>query len=259
MYNNQSPIGVFDSGLGGLSVLTELNKLMPYENYLYLGDSANAPYGSKSSTEIEELVLINAAKLMKENCKCLVIACNTATAAAILKLRQLYTNIPIIGIEPAIKPAAEYAKGGNILVLATSATLSESKFKNLLSKHTQQAQIHTLAAVGLVEYIENGDFDSPILEDFLVNLLTPFLENKPQAIVLGCTHYPFVKPLLTKLFGPKVFITDGGNGTARETKRQLEAYHLLANTQNKGSIIIHNSLPDKISLSYTLLNLKNEV
>lgn len=253
MKDNSEPIGVFDSGVGGISVLAELVKLMPNENFIYLGDSANAPYGSRPTNEIEALVLENAAELMKQNCKALVIACNTATAAAIKALRQLYAGVPIIGIEPALKPAVEAFPGGHILVMATEATLKEQKYLDLKAAHSHEAEIISLPAPGLADYVELGDLHSEALETFLRTILKPY--SNTDALVLGCTHYPFVKDMLIHILGSHVLLTDGGAGTARETLHQLQTHGIAASDSQKGTILFQNSLPEKAALSEELLTI----
>lgn len=251
MNANCQSIGVFDSGVGGVSVLHHLIQKMPHENFIYLGDSANAPYGSKSSKEIEELVMDNSRYLIDQGCKALVIACNTATAAAIQGLRNAYTQIPIIGIEPALKPAVEQCPRGKILVMATEATLKEDKFLRLKTSFEQDAHIMLLAPVGLVEFIEKGDLNSPELELFLSELLAPY--GRLDALVLGCTHYPFVRPLLQKILGPKVLLIDGGAGTAKETLHQLEHHQLISKCDLAGKVIFQNSVEANAILSQKLL------
>ena len=231
-------IAVFDSGVGGVSVLRELLKLMPGERYLYFGDSANAPYGTRPTSEVRDLTLAAADMLMARGCKALVVACNTATAAAIIDLRAKYTDKIIIGIEPALKVAADHFPGGEVGVMATPVTLREEKFDVLLHRFTDSCTVHKIPAPGLVELVEHGKALSEEAEALLAPLLLPY-RDKLDAVVLGCTHYPFAAPVIAKLLGSKTALLDGGPGTARQTKRRLEAEGLL--WDGKGELLIENS------------------
>ena len=241
MNSIHNPIGVFDSGVGGISVLRHLVALMPQERFLYYGDSANAPYGTKTTEQVRELTFAVAQKLLDRGCKALVVACNTATAAAIEELRQAYPDTIIIGIEPALKVAADHFPGGRIGVMATPVTLREEKFDHLLHRFTENCQVVKLPAPGLVELVEHGKADSPEAEELLRPLLDPHKENL-DAVVLGCTHYPFAKKVIQKLLGENTVLLDGGEGTARETKRRLELAGLLR--QGAGEVIFENSSGD---------------
>ena len=231
-------IAVFDSGVGGVSVLRELLKLMPNERYLYFGDSANAPYGTRPTSEVRELTLAAAEMLMARGCKALVVACNTATAAAVADLRAKYADKIIIGIEPALKVAADHFPGGEVGVMATPVTLREEKFDVLLHRFTDSCTVHKIPAPGLVELVEHGKAVSAESEALLAPLLAPY-RDKLDAIVLGCTHYPFAAPVIAKLLGSKTALLDGGPGTARQTKRRLEAEGLL--WDGEGELLIENS------------------
>ena len=220
-------IGVFDSGVGGLSVLRHLRQLLPNEQYIYYGDCANAPYGSRSTRQVRELTLAAARHLLENyDLKALVIACNTATAAAIDLLRQAYPELIIIGIEPALKLAADRFPGGRIGVMATQVTLREEKFDCLLHRFDAGCTIAKIPAPGLVEQIEAGQAQSPETEAMLQAILSPYA-GKLDALVLGCTHYPFAADVISRVLGPEVALLDGGEGTARETKRRLQAASLL--------------------------------
>lgn len=232
------PIAVFDSGVGGVSVLRELLRLMPNERYLYFGDSANAPYGTRPTEEVRALTLAASEKLMARGCKALVVACNTATAAAIKELRERYPQKIIIGIEPALKVAADYFPGGEIGVMATPVTLREEKFDVLLHRFTDSCTVHKIPAPGLVQLVEQGKAESAETEALLAPLLSPYF-GKLDAVVLGCTHYPFAAPVIQRLLGEKTALLDGGPGTARQTKRRLQAEGLL--WDGEGELIIENS------------------
>ncbi len=220
-------IAVFDSGVGGLSVLRHLQRLLPEENYLYYGDCANAPYGTRSTQQVQALTLAAVDKLLKEYpLKALVVACNTATAAAITQLRQTHPQLVIIGIEPALKLAADRFPGGRIGVMATQVTLREEKFDTLLHRFDAGCRVEKIPAPGLVEQIEAGRIDDADTERLLRQILQPYV-GKLDALVLGCTHYPFVAETIGRILGPEVQLLDGGEGTARETRRRLAAAGLL--------------------------------
>lgn len=231
-------IAVFDSGVGGISVLRELIRLMPDERYLYFGDSANAPYGTRPTSEVRDLTLSAAEKLMARGCKALVVACNTATAAAIRELREIYPEKIIIGIEPALKVAADHFPGGEVGVMATPVTLREEKFDVLLHRFTDSCTVHKIPAPGLVQLVEQGKAESNETTELLAPLLSPY-HGRLDAVVLGCTHYPFAAPVIQRLLGEKTALLDGGPGTARQTKRRLEAEGLL--WDGEGELLIENS------------------
>ena len=235
---SNAPIGVFDSGVGGISVLRHLVALMPSERFLYYGDSANAPYGTKTTEQVRQLTLSVAQQLLDRGCKALVVACNTATAAAIEDLRAKYPDTVVIGIEPALKVAADHFPGGRIGVMATPVTLREEKFDHLLHRFTEHCQVVKLPAPGLVELVEQGKGDSLEAEALLRPLLEPYA-GRLDAVVLGCTHYPFAANTIQKILGEKTQLLDGGEGTARETKRRLEQAGLLR--QGQGEVIFENS------------------
>jgi glutamate racemase len=247
-----APIGVFDSGVGGISVLRELVKILPQEHFIYFGDSANAPYGNRTTEDIRRLTLSAAQELVERGCKALVIACNTATAAAINDLRSAYPDLIIVGIEPALKVAADRFPGGHIGVMATPVTLREEKFAQQLSRFPDAA-VSVIPVSGLVELIEAGKTDDAQVEALLRPILEPFA-GKLDALVLGCTHYPFAKAAIQKILGEKTVLLDGGEGTARETKRRLESAGLLA--EGDGQVQLENSLgdPKMLALCARLLN-----
>ena len=239
---NNRPIAVFDSGLGGLSVLRELIRLMPEENFLYFGDSANAPYGGKPTEEIRAMTLRHAEDLFARGCKALVVACNTATSAAINDLRAQYPKKIIIGIEPALKLAVTHYPAGRILVMATEATLRERKFAALMARFAQQCEIIKCPCPGLVEYVERGELQGPVVEAALREELKDCLSQPPDAVVLGCTHYPFLRGAIRAVVGDRPAIFDGADGTAKETKRRLTEAGLLR-TGSPGKVELTNSRP----------------
>lgn len=251
MHRKKDYIAVFDSGVGGLSVLRELMQLMPAEHYLYYGDSANAPYGKRSTEEVKQLTMAAADMLLRRGVKALVVACNTATAAAINDLRQAYPDTIIIGIEPALKVAADRFPGGRVGVMATPVTLREDKFNQQLERFPG-VTVHTIPVPDLVTLVEQGHTDDEAAETLLRPVLTPYA-GKLDAVVLGCTHYPFAAKTIRKLLGEATAVLDGGPGTARETRRRLEEAGLL--NDGEGSLQIENSThdPQKIALCMALL------
>ena len=246
-------IGLFDSGVGGISVLRHMLRLMPNERYLYIGDSANAPYGTKTKEQVRQLSFAVAEKLIARGIKALVVACNTATSAAINDLRSAYPDLIVVGIEPALKLAADRFPKGNLGVMATPMTLREEKFDLLLHRFDSQCRVSKIPAPGLVELIEQGRGNSADAEILLRSLLKDYIGNI-DALVLGCTHYPFAAEAISRVLGEQVALLDGGDGTARETKRRLALAGLL--NDGCGEIVIENSSADPkiIELAYRLLN-----
>ena len=246
-------IGLFDSGVGGISVLRHMLRLMPDERYLYMGDSANAPYGTKTKEQVRQLSFAVAEKLIARGIKALVVACNTATSAAINDLRSAYPDLIVVGIEPALKLAADRFPKGNLGVMATPMTLREEKFDLLLHRFDSQCRVSKIPAPGLVELIEQGRGNSAEAEILLRSLLKDYIGNI-DALVLGCTHYPFAAEAISRVLGEQVALLDGGDGTARETKRRLAQAGLL--NDGRGEIVIENSSADPkiIELAYRLLN-----
>lgn len=241
MKDNSFPIGIFDSGIGGISVLKEIVELMPEENYIYYGDSAHAPYGTRSVENIQELSEACVQFLLDKGAKAIVIACNTATSAAAGLLREKYPNMPIIGIEPALKPAVLWKEHDRIAVMATPMTLQQEKFLNLLHTYEDKSVIYSVPCPKLVSFVENGDLNSPALTDYLRQVLSPYLEKGIDAIVLGCTHYPFVEDAIKKVVGPNIRIFVGSHGTALELKRRLIASGLKSDAAGTGTVEIYNS------------------
>ena len=235
-------IAVFDSGVGGISVLRHLRRALPNEKFLYFGDSANAPYGTRPLAQIRSLTVAAADMLLSRNVKALVVACNTATSAAIAQLREKYPDRIIVGIEPALKLAADRFPGGTVGVMATPATLREEKFSRLMENCCGRCTTVKLPAPGLVELVEKGMADSE--ESFaLLSCLLGDWAGKLDALVLGCTHYPFASATLRRVLGPGTALLDGGEGTARETKRRLAQAGLLR--EGNGEVVFENSAHDK--------------
>ena len=240
MARKEDYIAVFDSGVGGISVLRQLVRQMPGEKYLYFGDSANAPYGTRSTEEIRQLVLNVAEHLLKKGIKALVVACNTATSAAIDLLRRTYPDLIIVGIEPAVKLAANRFPNGTIGVMATPVTLREEKFNHLMHQFEDSCTILKLPVPGLPELIEEGKGNAPETDDLLLQILGPW-RGKLDAVVLGCTHYPFASQAIRRVLGERADLIDGGEGTARETRRRLQEAGLLLD--GTGEVIWESSLP----------------
>lgn len=253
------PIGIFDSGVGGISVLRAAVRELPHENFCYFGDSANAPYGPRPTAEVQRLSEAVVGHLLTREVKAIVIACNTATSAAAALLRRKYPMLPIIGIEPAVKPAVEQHPGQQIIVMATPLTLREEKFTQLAERYRQRATIVPLAAPDLVEFVEAGTTDTPMVHEYLHKLLAPYAATA-AAVVLGCTHFPFVRAAIAQEVRPGIPIIDGGAGTARELRRQLEAKNLLNSQQLAGRITFENSTATSamIQLSERLFNEKDD-
>jgi glutamate racemase len=258
MVSNTSSIGIFDSGLGGLSILKEISNRLPDETLVYLADSNNAPYGEKSKEKIIEISKQNTEFLLSKNCNIIVVACNTATTNAISTLRNSY-NVPFIGIEPAIKPAALYSRNGRVGVLATKGTLSSELFSETASKFTANTQVVEIEGVGIVEAIESNTTDTIEFKQLLKEQLMPFKEAKIDTLVLGCSHYPLIISQIQNYVGDEVDIIDSGFAVAKQTQRVLESLKLKAKmkSQNTSSSIYMNKT-SKTALKLILRQLKIE-
>ena len=215
-------IGIFDSGAGGLSVYRELVKALPLERYLYFSDNAHCPYGEKTAAYIQERGRTITEVLLGLGADIIVVACNTATAAAIATLRAEYPGVPFIGMEPAVKPAALGTKSGVIGVLATAGTLKGSKYLNTRGLYQDNVKIVEHVGQGFVELVESGILDGPEAEATVRASLQPLLDAGADTIVLGCTHYPFLQPLIERLAGPEVKVIDPAPAVARQTVRILQ-------------------------------------
>lgn len=245
-------IGVFDSGVGGVSVLQAIHEMMPGENLYFFGDSLNAPYGERSLEDVQQLTL-NAIENMnkKKHLKAIVIACNTATSAAVTLLREKYTDIPVIGIEPALKPAALAKKNSCILVMATANTLRLDKFHQLAERYDKSATIIPVPCYGLAKRIEQGNLDKPDLIELLTDLIGPY-KGKVDSVVLGCTHYPFVKDQIATVLGD-IPMFDGAYGTSKHLYNCLKECDCL-NDQKEGDILYGSSKEDEIPIYKTFMN-----
>jgi len=252
---NENPIGLFDSGIGGTSIWKEVHSLLPNENTIYLADSKNAPYGLKSKEEIIALSSKNTELLLNLNCKIIIVACNTATTNAIKELRAKY-DVPFIGIEPAIKPAAIQSKTQKIGILATKGTLNSELFHISAANHPEVKIIEQIGH-GLVQLIENGDIDSAEMEDLLKSYLNPMIEKNIDFLVLGCSHYPYLIPQIKKIIPAKIRIIDSGEAVAKQTQNILEQNFLINTSENKSSQIFYtNSEPEVLK---SILDYKEKV
>jgi glutamate racemase len=238
--HSEHPIGVFDSGVGGLSVLHEIHKLLPHENLIYVADSAHAPYGDKPKEFILERSISIFEFFLSQQVKAIVVACNTATAAAVKELRGMY-DLPLVALEPAVKPASEQTKTGVIGVLATSRTINSNNFRILFSRFAEQVKIIPQACPGLVDQVELGDLNSAKTRALVTEYVEPLLAQKADILVLGCTHYPFLAPLIQEVAGSGIKVIDSGSAIARRLKSLLEHHGLLAEKQQHGITHFYSS------------------
>ncbi len=237
---NTSPIGIFDSGVGGISILYEINKIMPNENIVYLADNRNCPYGNKSRKEIIKLSIKNCSTLIKLKCKIIVIACNTATTNAVSEIRKSF-EIPIIGIEPAIKPAIINTKTGKIGILATEKTLSSNIYNQTSNKFSSNIEIHKQIGYGLVEAIENGNLNKNETKDLLISYLNPMINSNIDQLVLGCTHYHFLIPLIKKIVPKTINIQNPNQAIVKQIKKILHQKNLENSSKNSYKNIIYTN------------------
>ncbi|WP_297791964.1 glutamate racemase [uncultured Eudoraea sp.] len=246
---NTQPIGIFDSGVGGTSIWKAIHALLPFENTIYLADSKNAPYGQKTKEEIIDLCIKNTDLLLSKGCKLVVVACNTATTNAISYLRNNY-DIPFIGIEPAIKPAALNSGSGRVGILATKGTLSSSLFLKTSKDHASEITIVEQEGLGLVPLIEAGEINADETRQLLIKYLEPMLSANVDHIVLGCTHYPYLIPVLRELLPPGVKVIDCGAAVARQTKVVLEDNQMQNFSKTPGKIEFYTNKDTRILTSF---------
>ena len=218
-----SPIGIFDSGVGGLSVWREVRRLLPYENTRYVADQAHIPYGPRRIEEVREFAQGITEFLMSQGCKAIVLACNTASGAALHALRKQYPDTPFIGMEPAVKPAAERTKTGAIGVIATPTTLQGDLFHQLVTRFGSNITIHTQTCPGLVEIVESGQSNSRLAEKTVQRCVEPLMKNSIDQLVLGCTHYPFLTATIKRIIGPEITLVDPSPAIAKQIERVLQA------------------------------------
>lgn len=230
----RNPVGVFDSGVGGLSVLREIRKELPCEDLLYVADSAYAPYGDRSNAFIEQRAAAIAEFLITQHAKAIVVACNTATGVAVDRLRSRF-RLPIVGMEPALKPAATATKSGVVGVLATTQTLASDKFSKLLDRYGADVEVVQQACPRLVDQVERGELSGGPTRALVEEYVRPLLERGADTIVLGCSHFPFLTELIQQIAGPKVLLIDPAVAVARELSRRLQADERLASDMTPGS------------------------
>ncbi len=229
-----SSIGIFDSGVGGLSVLKELVALLPHERVCYVADAAHCPYGPRSAQEVLQLSLNIVNFLLQEkHCKMIVVACNTATAAAIDELRKMFPHVPFVGMEPAVKPAAQQSRTGNIGILATAGTLQGRLFNETKARYAADVKMHVVVGTGLVELVEQGREDSPEAEELLKTYLQPMLDDNVDELVLGCTHYPFLQNAIEKITQGSMVIENSAPAVAAQIKRLLEQRNLACSDEQQ--------------------------
>ena len=242
-------VGVFDSGVGGISVLRALVAELPHEDFLFFGDSANAPYGEKTEAQVLDLSRDIAERLIAEGAKAIVIACNTATSVAASTLRSAHPDVPIVGIEPALKPAARALPHGTILVMATEVTLRLEKYHELVRTWGGECEVVPVPCPGLAARIELGDLDAPDLREMIRGFVGDY-SGQVDGVVLGCTHYPFVRRQIADVVGQDVSFFDGGAGTARQLRARLEGEGLLATRGRAGHVEFASSLdtPEELEL-----------
>ena len=238
--SSSCPIGVFDSGVGGLSILSKIHHLMPSEELIYLADSHHAPYGQKDVDYIQARCLSIMDFFQSQNVKAVVVACNTATAAAVSMLRERY-SMPIVGMEPALKPAVAESRSGVVGVLATSGTIDSEKFIDLTSQYAEHVELITTACPGLVELIEGMVSDKPELVRLLEKYTQLFRANGGDTLVLGCTHYSLITELIVEVVGSQVKVVDTGDAVAKELQRRLQANNVVASAGPKNSVTFFSS------------------
>jgi glutamate racemase len=223
MFQHSQPIGIFDSGVGGLSVLRAMRQLMPEEPIIYFADQGHVPYGPRSLEQVRDFSEAITRFLLAQNAKLIVVACNTASAAALHYLRDKFPDVSFVGMEPAVKPAAEHTRSGLVGVLATPATFQGELYASVVERFANGVQVFQHTCPGLVGQIENGDLDGDVTRAILENALRPMLERGIDTVVLGCTHYPFVIPLIEQIAGENVRVIDPAPAVAKQAKRLLDA------------------------------------
>lgn len=230
------PVGVLDSGIGGLSVLLHLRQELPAENFLYFADQVHIPYGPRPRVQVQHFAVEIARFLLTNQAKLIVVACNTASAAALEHLRQIYTDVPIIGMEPAVKPAATNTRTGKVGVLATAGTFNSHRYADLMVRFASGVEVLEDPCTGLVERIENGELNTPETRAIIERAVDPMLSAGVDTLVLGCTHYPFILPLLQEIVGDVVEVIDPAPAVARHTKTVLQNNQLETADTGRGTI-----------------------
>ena len=254
---SQQPIGIFDSGVGGLSVLRAIREQLPHEHILYVADQAHIPYGPRQKTQIRDFSIGISEFLLAQGAKLIVVACNTASAAALHDLRARFPDVPFVGMEPAVKPAAAITRTGRVGVLATPTTFAGEMYAALVDRFAKGIEIYKSTCPGLVEQVEGGELDSPDTRAILEEALNPMLAANVDTIVLGCTHYPFVIPLIQSITGPGVRTIDPAPAIARQTHRLLTERNRLNPEESPGEMQFFTS-GDPSTLRPLLLHLLGE-
>lgn len=234
--SNSLPIGMMDSGVGGISVLHHIRQRLPHENIYYVADSLYAPYGNKSPAEITDRCFAISDFLIARGVKALVVACNTATAAAIQAMREKY-DLPIIGMEPAVKPAVKASRNGVIGVLATVGTIKSAQYAALLANYGEGVNVLAQGCIGLVECVERGELTEETTRQLLKDYLKPLLANDADTIVLGCTHYPFLRPLIEQIVGPQIAVIDTGEAVSLQLQKKLNEQNLLLSSNRNAEVV----------------------
>lgn len=232
----RGPIAVFDSGLGGLSVLRHVRSLLPAEDLLYLADQAHVPYGPRPAPQVRDFTGAITRFFLAQKAKLIVVACNTATAAALDHLRRSFPHLPFVGMEPAVKPGAAHTKTGKVGVLATAGTFESQRYARLMSRYASHVTLYEDPCAGLVPLIEDGQLATSQTEELLRHCMAPMLQAGVDTIVLGCTHYPFVLPLIRAVAGPDVAIIDPAPAVARQARRVLQQQDLAADRARNGTL-----------------------
>jgi len=235
-FNRESPIGIFDSGVGGLSVLQAIRAQMPEESIIYFGDQGHIPYGSRPMEQIRNFSEAITKFLLEQNAKIIVVACNTASAAALKYLRERFPNVSFVGMEPAVKPAAEHTQTGKVGVLATPATFQGALYASVVERFANGVQVLQNTCSGLVQQIEWGNLEGEETRRILNNALLPMLNENIDTVVLGCTHYPFVIPLIQQIVGENIRVIDPAPSVAKQVRRVLEAKGIRNGTKTRGEI-----------------------
>jgi glutamate racemase len=236
MKSLNNPIGIFDSGVGGLSVLRTIHEQMPHENIVYFGDQGHVPYGARPMEEIQKFSEEITRFLLEQDSKIIVVACNTASAAALKYLREKFADVSFVGMEPAVKPAAEVTQTGKVGVLATPATFQGALYASVVERFGAEVELFQHTCPGLVSQIERGELDTPRTREILQDALLPMLEENIDTVVLGCTHYPFVIPLIEQIVGENVRVIDPAPSVAKQAKRLLEARDYLNRSEETGHV-----------------------
>ena len=239
--SSSSPIGIFDSGIGGISVLRAIREQMPEESVIYFGDQGHIPYGPRPMEQIRDFSEAITRFLLEQGAKIIVVACNTASAAALKYLREKFPKVQFVGMEPAVKPAAEHTQTGKVGVLATPATFQGALYASVVERFANGVELFQNTCNGLVQQIERGNLDSPETRRILEDALLPMLEKNIDAVVLGCTHYPFVMPLIQRIVGENVRVIDPAPAVAKQTERLLEAKRLRNDSGSRGNLTFYTS------------------